>query len=81
MKLLKQLVLIEKPEKENKTNFGLVLPDTIKNEKPTKGKILSIGKDVKEVKVGQIVLFKKYAIEEYEEGFIVDERDILGIIK
>jgi len=78
MKLLKKLVLIEKPKKEE-SRSGIILPETVKDEKPTKGKVLAVGQEVQEVKVGQVVLFKKYALEEYEEGFIVDERDILGI--
>jgi len=79
MKLLKRLVLIEKPKEKSKTNNGIYLPEVIKDEKPTKGKVLAIGSEVQDVKVGQMVLFKKYALEEYDEGFIVDERDILGV--
>lgn len=75
------------------TKSGIVLPDTAEKEKPVKGKILATGpgkinergeKISMSVKVGDIVLFKKYGPDEVEiEGkkyLVGDEDDILAII-
>ena len=82
------------PEKaEEKTASGIVLPDTASKEKPQRGKVVAVGtgkttKDGKTiplpVKVGDIIIFKKYAPTEIEidkeELFILDEDDILATV-
>jgi chaperonin GroES len=83
-------VVVKPIEKEEVTSSGLVLPDTAK-EKPQEGEIIAVGKgrvtdDGKtinlEVKVGDIVVYSKYAGTEYkEEGedyLILRESDILA---
>jgi chaperonin GroES len=80
-------------EIEEKTPGGIIIPDTAK-EKPQigevvavgKGKILQDGKVIPpEVKVGDRVLFAKYAGTEVkiegEEYLIMSEDEILGIIE
>lgn len=80
-------------EEEQKTPGGIIIPDTAK-EKPQigevvavgKGKILQDGKVIPpEVKVGDRVLFAKYAGTEIkiegEEYLIMSEDEILGIIE
>lgn len=87
-------ILVEAVEEESKTASGIVLPDTVDKEKPQKGKIVALGtgKVTEEgkkisfnVKVGDIVIFKKYSPDEIEidnkEYLIMSEDDILAIIK
>ena len=83
--------LVVKPiEREEVTNGGIVLPDTVK-EKPQEGKVLAAGpgrlsEDGKriamDVKVGDIVLYAKYGGTEIkiddEELIILRESDILA---
>jgi chaperonin GroES len=86
-------VVIEPMEQEETTPAGIVIPDTAK-EKPQKGKILSIGPGARDeegkripldVKVGDIVLYAKYAGTEVKidskKLLIVKESDVLAILE
>ena len=86
-------ILIERQEEPSTTKSGLFLPDTAK-EKPAEGIIRAVGNgrisdngDLTplEVKVGDRVLFGKYAGTEIkvngEDRLILREDDILGIIE
>ncbi|HWR28438.1 MAG TPA: co-chaperone GroES [Negativicutes bacterium] len=93
IKPLGDRVLIKALEREEKTKSGIVLPDTAK-EKPQEGKVIAVGsgktldngtKVALEVKVGQKVIFSKYAGTEVkldgEELMILNERDVLAIVE
>src|SRR5690606_8093941 len=86
-------VLVEPVSEESKTASGIVLPDTVDKEKPQKGKVIALGtgkvtSDGKKipfnVKVGDIVIFKKYSPDEVEiedkEYLIMTEEDILAVV-
>ena len=85
-------VVVKPKAKEEITKSGIVLPDTAK-ERPQEGTIIAVGTgrvlgDGKrlplEVKVGDGVLFAKYAGTEVklddEEVLILSEKDILAIV-
>lgn len=82
-KPLKERVFVSYTEEVEKTAGGIYLPDTAK-EKPQKGKVEAVGSEVKEVKVGDIILFDKYSGSkiniEGTEYLILKEEDILGIL-
>lgn len=91
---LSNRVFIEPMEEESMTKSGIVLPDTAEKEKPIRGKIIAVGpgklndkgeRNPISVKVGQIILFKKYGPDEIEiEGkkyLVGDEDDILAILE
>ncbi len=82
-KPLADRILVKPLESEEKTKGGIVLPETAQ-EKPQEGEVLAVGKDVKEVKKGDKVLFTKYSPTEIkiddEELYVLKEEDILGII-
>lgn len=84
LKPLKDRVFVRYAEEEDRTSGGLYVPDTAK-EKPQKGKVEAVGSEVKEVKVGDIVLFDKYSGSKIRmndvEHLIVKEEDILGIVE
>jgi chaperonin GroES len=74
------------------TKSGIVLPDTAK-EKPQRGSIVAAGQGRRDedgkrvamdVKVGDEILFAKYAGTEFkledEELLILSEKDILAVI-
>ena len=81
-------VIVQQAEAETKTASGIIIPDTAQ-EKPQKGNIVAVGKGTKEnpitVKVGDLVLYGKYAGTEFkfegEDFLIMKESDILAIIK
>ena len=93
IKPLSDHVLIEVTKEEEKTKFGILLPDTIEKEKPEQGKVVAVGagKNVSgklvpmEVKVGDIIIFTKYGPSEIKvegkEYLIAKEEDILAIIE
>ncbi len=85
-------VVVKPIQREEVTKSGIVLPDTAK-EKPQRGQVIAVGPgrmtdDGKrlpmEVKVGDEVLFAKYAGTELkiddEEYLILSEKDILAIV-
>jgi len=86
-------VLIERIEEEI-TAGGIVIPDNAK-EKPSRGKVAAVGKGKKcektgeccplDVKVGDVVLFGKYAGTEVKvdgkEFVVMREEDIMGIVE
>ncbi len=76
------------------TKSGIVLPESSEKERPVKGKVLAVGpgktnekgeRIPMSVKVGDLVLFKKYGPDEVElEGkkyLVADEDDILAVIE
>lgn len=86
-------LVVKIEEEEEKTKSGIVLPDTAK-EKPQKGKVVAVGKGKTlengqkiplEVKVGDMVIFSKYAGTEVkldgEKYLILTESDVLAILK
>jgi chaperonin GroES len=86
-------VVIEPTAREEMTKSGIVLPDTAK-EKPQEGSVIAVGpgafdNDGKriaiDVKVGDKVLYAKYAGTEFkvdgDELLIVSQKDILAIVE
>ena len=85
-------VVVKPAAREETTRSGIVLPDT-STERPQRGAIIAVGpgrvsdegkKLPMEVKVGDTVLFAKYAGTEFkledEELLILKESDILAIV-
>jgi len=90
IKPLGERVVIKPLPKEDVSKGGIVLPDTAK-EKPQEGEVIAIGpgklseegkRVAMEVKVGDKVIYSKYAGTEFklddEEVVILRESDILG---
>ncbi len=83
-KPLKDRVFVSYSAELEKTASGLYIPDAAK-EKPQKGEIKAIGNEVKNVKIGDVILFDKYSGSKItidsQEYLILKEEDILGIIE
>lgn len=87
--------VIVKPSKEDEvTKSGIVLPDTVDKERPEKGEVMAIGpgkildngqRGAMSVKVGDMVMFKKYSPDEIKvddvEYLVISEGDILAVIE
>lgn len=69
---------------ESKTASGLYLPDAAK-EKPKTAKIVAVGKDVKQLKTGDRIIYKSYSTTEVKVGkdeyILVKEEDVLATVK
>ena len=85
-------VVIKPTPREEMTKSGIVLPDTAK-EKPQEGEIIAVGPGAfdtegkrmpMDVKVGQKVLYGKYAGTEFkvedDDLLIVSQKDILALV-
>lgn len=84
IKPLGERVLLEVPEvKEEKTQSGLFVPDTVK-EKPNHAVVAAVGAKVEEVKEGDKVIYSKFAGTEVKEGdkkyMLMEINDILAVI-
>jgi chaperonin GroES len=86
-------VIVKPVTQEEVTKSGIVLPDTVDKERPEKGEVIAIGEgklldDGKRapmgVKVGDIVMFKKYSPDELkvddEEYLVISEGNILAVL-
>ena len=92
IKPLHDRVVIRRIDEEERTPGGVIIPDTAK-EKPMQGEVLAVGPGARDedgkriamdVKVGQKVLYGKYAGTEFklddDELLIVSQKDILAIV-
>jgi len=87
VKPLADRVLVEPAPAEEKTAFGIIIPDTAK-EKPQRGTVVAVGNGKKDepmtVQVGDTVLYGKYAGTEItvdgKEFLIMRESDIFAIV-
>jgi chaperonin GroES len=90
---LQDRVLVKRVEAEEKTESGIIIPDTAK-EKPQRGEVIAVGpgkmlesgnKLTPTVKPGDKILFSKYAGTEIdinnEEFLVMREDDILGVLE
>src|SRR5436853_4994430 len=85
-------VVVKPVDKEERTKSGIVLPDTAK-EKPQEGLVEAVGtgrildngtKVPMELKVGDRVLYAKYAGNEFKleevEYLVISEKDVLAVL-
>ena len=86
-------IVVERIDEDEKTQGGIIIPDTAK-EKPQQGKVIAVGKgrvdeDGKvrplDVQKGDRILFGKYSGSEIqiggEEHLIMREDDVLAILE
>jgi len=87
IKPLGKRILAKKVEPEQRqSSGGIVLPDTVQNEKVVRAKVLAIGTDEKfEVKVGDEIIVGTFSGTEIEQGedklLLVKETDVLAIVE
>ena len=83
IKPLADRVVAVREQAETKTASGLVLPESSK-EKPVLAEVKAVGPDVKQVKVGDKIVYKEYSTTELKindvEYLIVKEEDVLATV-
>ena len=85
-------VLVRRVDEEDRTAGGIIIPDTAK-EKPAQARVVAVGPGARgadgepvpiDVQVGDLVLIGKWSGTEVklagEEGLILKEEDILGVL-
>jgi chaperonin GroES len=94
LKPLHDYILVEPIKQEEVTKGGIVIPETAREERPIRGRVIAVGPGKRNekgelippsVKEGQIVIFKKYAPDEVKiddkEYYFIRDDDILAIIE
>jgi chaperonin GroES len=89
---LQDRILVKRLESEEKTASGIIIPDNAK-EKPMEGEVIAVGNGKvldngsthkPDLKVGDSILFGKYAGSEVKLGgiehLVMREDDILGVL-
>ena len=89
---LQDRILVKRLQGEEKTASGIIIPDNAK-EKPMEGEVVAVGNGKTlddgtvrkpDVKVGDRVLFSKYAGSEVKidgaEHLVLREDDLLGVL-
>jgi len=89
---LNDRIVVKPLAKEEKTAMGIIIPDSAKQEAPSKGTVVAVGAGRYEdgdlipmtVKVGDQVLFSKYGFDEVkvdgEDYYILSESGVLAIL-
>ena len=81
IKPLGDRVVVEPTTQSEKTESGIILPDTAQ-EKPQEGRVLAVG-DCVSVKKDDLVLYPKYTgteiTHEGQEVLIMSEKEILAV--
>lgn len=93
LKPLSNKIILEPVSAEETTKSGLIIPDTVNQEKPEQAKVLAVGpgkllkngeRSKMDVKVGDVVIFSKYSPNEIKldgkEYLVVSEEDVLAIV-
>ncbi len=94
LKPLNDRLIVKALPKEEVTKSGIIIPDTVDKERPEQGEVIAIGpgkrnddgsRSEMSVKVGDKVMFKKYAPDEVkvedEEYLVLSEYDILAVVE
>ncbi len=87
-------VIVRGLSKEEVTKYGIIIPDTVDKERPERGEVIAVGpgkvmengtRGAMDVKVGDKVVFKKYAPDEIkvdeEEYLVIRMEEIVAIIE
>ena len=89
-------VIVKKPERQEQTASGIILPDTAAEQGQTaEGIVISVGRGSRNMttgewmpiplKEGDRIIYSKFSAQEVqfeeEEYFIVAERDIIAVIE
>ncbi len=81
---LADYVVAEAEAAQTKTASGIYLPDSAA-EKPKVAKVVAVGKQVKDLKVGDKIIYKGYSTNDVKvdskEYILVKEEDVLATVK
>jgi len=70
-------VVVRKINVDNITNGGIVLPHNISPESFIRGEVLSVGKDIIDIKEGDVVAYSEHG----GQDMLTKEKEILKVLK
>ncbi|HBK35267.1 MAG: 10 kDa chaperonin [Candidatus Uhrbacteria bacterium GW2011_GWE2_40_58] len=87
-------IIVQAVSKEEISQAGIIIPDTVNKERSEKGKVIAVGpgkegenghRSEMTIKVGDQVLFKKYAPDEIkidgEEYLVIRMDDVMAVVE
>jgi chaperonin GroES len=87
-------IIVKALSKEETSEAGIIIPDTVNKERSERGEVIAIGPgrtlengtmSQMDVKIGEQVLFKKYAPDEVkvgdEEFLVIRMDDIMAVVE
>lgn len=87
-------IIVKPLSKEEVTASGIILPDTVDKERPERGEVIAVGpgkmldsgtRAPMDVTVGQKIVFKKYAPDEFkiekEEFLVIRMDEVVAVIE
>lgn len=84
LKPLKNGLILRRVKANDTSDGGIIIPDKAKKQQ-YQGRVLEIGKEVEQVKRGDIVIFASFANSEFElacrKFVIIKEDDVLALVK
>lgn len=82
IKPLGDRVVVEPSKRLEKTDSGIILPDTVQ-DKPQEGKVLAVG-DCETIKKDDLILYPKYTGTEVnhdgQDVLIMSEKEVLAVV-
>lgn len=82
IKPLGDRVVVEPSTQQEKTESGIILPDTVQ-DKPQEGKVLAVG-DCETIKKDDLILYPKYTGTEVnhdgQDILIMSEKEVLAVV-
>lgn len=97
LKPLNDNLIVKRLSVEKKKESGIMLPENVKEEQPNQGEVIAVGpgklfkdedgsyirRDM-EVKVGDVVIFKRYSSDEIkvdeQDYLFMTEGDVIGVV-
>jgi len=78
-------VLVQIPKEKKQTDSGIFLPDSSTKEAPIKATVVAISDEIKNVNIGQTVVYAKYSGTDLNidgvDYLVLEDKDIMGILK
>ncbi len=91
---LNDRLIVKALPKEEVTKAGIIIPESVDKERPEQGEVVAVGpgklledgkRSTMDVKVGDKVMFKKYAPDEVKldgvEYLVISEYDVLAVLE
>lgn len=84
----KNLLIKQQEEESRESEYGIILPNNVEQEKKATGKVLAIGKEVKDIKVGDNVIYGLFLGEKVKikekgkevEYVLLREEDVIAFL-
>ena len=80
-------VVVKPEDKKEQTKAGIIIPESASESNPKIGEVVAVGelKEIKDVKVGDKVVFSEYGYDEVEidgqKYLIIESKKLLALVK